>query len=80
MGINEWWHRQLTEGMKEASRLMERFKPSLEPDLDQALRIYEEYCQAYDLTEITFEEFTEIGKSLRARQAREIFQKDDNHE
>jgi hypothetical protein len=80
---DNWWDRQLIEAMKESSQRLTAFKAASQPnvdDLDQASRIHEEYCQAYDLTEITFEEFTEIGESLRARQAREIFQKDDNNE
>lgn len=69
---DKWWHRQLIESMKEASRLHEQFTEALQPnvdDLDKATAIYEECCQAYDLKEITFEEFAKFGKSLRARQA-----------
>ena len=83
MAADDIWNRQFSELMKASARLLAVFKNAPQPDvddLDQALTIYEECCQVYDLTEITFEEFTEIGESLRARQAREIFQKDDNYE
>jgi hypothetical protein len=81
--INNWWLRQLMEGMREASRLLDGFKEATQPnieDLDQALAIHEEYCQAYDLEEITFKEFTDYGKSLRARQTRLKIQMDYDHE
>lgn len=65
--------------MKEASTLMEYFRIHSEPnvdDLDKATTLYEECCQAYYFKEISFEEFIDFGKSLRARQAHEIIQKD----
>ena len=77
---NSWWSRQLIEAMKEASRLFESFKEASEPnvdELDKALAIYEEYCQAYDF-EMTFENFTEHGQSLRTRQAFITIHKDFN--
>lgn len=81
--INGLWQLQLIEGMKEASRLHERFKIAPQPnveDLDQAMAISEKYCQAYDLKEITFDAFIEFGNSLRARQAHKVSHKADNHE
>lgn len=69
---NDWWTRQFIESLKETSLLHDRFKKALQPnveDIDKAIAIYEECCYAYDLKEIFFEEFTEFGKSLRARQA-----------
>lgn len=80
---DDWWWRQFIEGMKEASGLHARFKEALQPnvdDLDKALSIHQEYCQAYDLEKITFEEFIEFGKSLRARQAHTMIQKEYDHE
>lgn len=69
---DEWWSRQFMEGMKEASKLLAGFKEASQPNvdhLDKAFAIYEECSNAYNLNEITFEEFTELGESLRARQA-----------
>ncbi len=69
---DEWWWRQYIEAMKEASKLFADFKEASQPNLDhldQALAIYEECCQAYDLHEITFEAFIECGNGLRTRQA-----------
>jgi hypothetical protein len=69
---NEWWWRQLTEAMMEASRLLASFKQATHPNidvLDNALVIYEDYCQIYNLRGVTFEDFIEHGLSLRTRQA-----------
>jgi hypothetical protein len=79
MTTTEWWTLQLIESMKEASSLVESFRNSLEPNidkLDKAMTLYEQCCQAYGFNSISFEEFIEFGKSLRARQAHGIIQKD----
>lgn len=61
---NAWWYCQFVESIREASRLHKRFKEALQPnvdDLDKAWSIFEEWRQAYNLKEITFEEFIEFG-------------------
>lgn len=65
-----WWHRQFVEVIKEASRSYEMFQKALEPnidDFDRSKTIFTECCNAYELKEITFEEFLEFGRNLRAR-------------
>lgn len=68
-----WWVRQLFASMMEASTRFEYFQQSLEPnidDLDKAWKLHRECRSAYrDFSEISFETFVELGKSLRARQA-----------
>lgn len=69
---NAWCWRQLFEAMIEAVRLLALFKEAKSPnvdDLDKAMAIYEEYCRAYNLEGVTFEDFIEHGLSLRTRQA-----------
>ena len=84
--MNELWCRQLIENMIETSKLMNRFKTSPEPnvdDLDKAMALFEENCHHYELNEMTIEDFIEMGKSLqamRAKQALKIILKGDNHE
>ncbi len=80
---DELWWRQNIEGMKETSKLLAGFKETSQPNvehLDKTLAIYEEYCQAYNLPEITFEAFIECGNGLCARQARTTTQKDYDNE
>lgn len=69
---NDLWWRQCYESMKEASRLYQRFKGADEPDiddLDKAMELYNCINSAYELRHTSFEEFIELGTSLRARQA-----------
>lgn len=69
--VDKWWRRQLLEKMKEVPQRFETFHLAEKPDvddLDKAQAIFHECCIAYELTEITFEEFVEFGESLRARQ------------
>lgn len=66
-----WWHRQFIEVMKESSSSYEMFQKALEPnidDFDKAITLFTECCEAYELKEITFEEFLEFGRNLRTRQ------------
>lgn len=70
--MKDLWPRQHYHALIEASYWYEKFRKAEEPnidDLDRAQEIYEGCCFAYDLKHITFEEFVEFGKSLRARQA-----------
>ncbi len=83
MKKDEWWWRQLSESMKEASKLFDSFRASLEPNVeefDAAIAIHEECCWAYDLNKMSFNKFIETGKSLRARQAYGMILKDYHHE
>lgn len=57
----------------EAFTLHERFKNAIYPeidDLDMALKMHDECCQTDEFKDIDFEDFIEIGRSLRIRQAR----------
>lgn len=70
MPADKWWKRQLLELMKEASLLYEAFLYAKDfdiDDLDKAQAIFQACYEAYNFTEMTFEEFVEFGRNLRAR-------------
>ena len=79
---NDLWQQQLPKHMEEASRLMKNFKSAHQPnvdDFDKSTDIHKACCHEYELP-FSFDEFIELGKSLRARQAHDTSIKGNHYE
>ena len=65
---NDWWARQLVEGIKEIARAYDRFCTTREiEDFHRAYLLHEEINEAYGMS-LDLLEFVEIGRAWLAKQ------------
>ena len=80
---DDWWTPQLIENMKEASTLHPRFKEAMVPDvdeLDKAIALYEDHCNAYQFTNITLKNSQNFGRACVRGRLSQINNKADDYE
>lgn len=66
---DDWWARQFVEGLKELTRVYDRFCLTREIiDFDTACKLHGELNEAYDMS-FDLLDFVELGRALLGKQA-----------